>query len=223
MRRTTAALAVPALLIALTACTDSTGEGADGTTAATDGASPTSYPDADDDATDAAAGTTDAAADATASDATDEAATTTGATDPAAQTADPDEVEGGEEGQAAADVAKAFYVAMIDADVTVCDHLLSFSDASTPMKDHPSDYQTCQELLPEVLERDVAPEGDEELKAIVEAMQIRGADVQGDTAVVDADNYSELFAQTVGQDPITLRKVDDAWYIDLDHSFQTTG
>lgn len=151
-----------------------------------------------------------------------EADAATATADPAASTALPEgEVEGGEEGQAAADVAKAFYVAMIDADAKVCDHLLSFSDAEKPMKDHESDYETCQELLPEVLGEDL-PEDSAELAAIVEAMQIRGADVDGDTAVIDSDNYSELFARTIGQDPITLRKIDGEWYIDLDRSFQPT-
>lgn len=191
--------------------------------------SPTVGTASDDAADDAADQTTEGAADGsggTAADddaadtADDEATSDTDAAGSTAGAGDPDEVEGGADGQAAADVAKAFYVAMIEADGKVCDHLLSFSDAEKPMKDQPSDYETCQELLPEVL-ADVAPSGDDELTAIIEAMQIRGADVQGDTAVVDADNYSDLFAQTIGQDPITLRKIGDEWYIDLDHSFQT--
>lgn len=153
--------------------------------------------------------------------------TATSGPDAAATTAVPaDEVEGGEEGQAAADVAKAFYVAMLDKDAhaDVCDYLLSFSDPEKPMKDHESDYETCQELLPEVLGAELTADGgDEELAGIISAMQIRGADVQGDTAVVDGDNYSDLFAETIGQAPITLRKVGDDWYIDLDHSFQTAS
>lgn len=150
----------------------------------------------------------------------DEAEATSAAPDQAGSTGAPREIEGGAEGEAAAAVVKSFFTAMIAADVAVCDHLLSFSDPAKSMKSHTSDYETCRELLPPVLEQDIAPEGGEELAGIIEAMNIYGADVDGDTAVVDADNYSELFAETVGQDPITLRKIDGAWYIDLDHSFQ---
>lgn len=205
------ALAASALL--LTGCDDSTSS-ADPTTPE-ETAPVTQAPTTQ--ATDDAEETQDAAAP------TDDAAGVTTGPDDAASTTAPGEreIQGGEDGQAAADVVKSFFIAMVEADPAVCDHLLSFTDPTRAMPDHPSDYETCQELLPPVLERDVAPEGDAELAGIIGAMNIYGADVDGDTAVVDEDNYSELFAQTVGSEPITLRRIDGSWYIDLDHSFQS--
>lgn len=134
-----------------------------------------------------------------------------------------DGVEGGEEGQAAADVAKDFLVAMVDADPRACDHLLSFTDLDRPMTEVESDHEMCVELLPEVLKAETEAQGlDAEAAQALESLEITGADVDGDTAVVDGDNYSDAFADAMGQSQITLRRIDGAWYVDLDHSFGTS-
>lgn len=146
--------------------------------------------------------------------------------DTAAATASPGEAQGGAEGQAAADIAKKFFSAMVTADPVACDYLLSFTDVEVPMIEIASDYKTCQTLLPPILEEEVKAQGlDAEGAAILEAMQIRGADVQSDgrTAVVDKDNFSPLFAESMGTEVITLKKLGDTWYIDLDNSFTPTS
>lgn len=131
-----------------------------------------------------------------------------------------DEVEGGEDGQAAADVAAAFLVAMVHADPEACDHLLSFTDLERPMTAVASDHEMCTELLPEVLRAETEAQGiDEPTLAQLEGLVINGADVDGDTAVVDADNYPPDLASSMGDAAITLKRVDDGWYVDLDNSF----
>lgn len=151
----------------------------------------------------------------------DDRATAT-AGDQATATAGLDQVEGGAEGQAAADRAKAFLVALVTADADACEMLLSFSDPELPMSAVESDLELCRTQLPATMEATVEAQGlDEEGVAILEAMQIRGADVQGDLAVVDRDNYSPLFADAMGDATITLRKIDDKWYVDIDAYLQT--
>ena len=131
-----------------------------------------------------------------------------------------DVVEGGEDGQAAADVAAAFLVAMVNAQPEACDYLLSFTDLERPMTDVESDYEMCIELLPEILRAETEAQGlDEGVAAELEGLVISGADVDGDTAVVDADNYPPDLATSMGDAAMTLRRIDDQWYVDLDNSF----
>ena len=61
----------------------------------------------------------------------------------------------------------------------------------------------------------------EEGVAILEAMQITGAQVDGDVAVIDQDNYSELFAEAMGDSTITLRRLGGEWYVDIDAYLET--
>ena len=147
-----------------------------------------------------------------------------GTTEGSAATEGPDEggVEGGEDGQAAADVAKEFLVAMVEADPKACDYLLSFTDIQRPMTAVDSDHEMCVELLPEVLKAETEAQGlDADAAQALESLEITGADVDGDTAVVDGDNYSDAFADAMGESQITLKKIDGGWYVDLDHSFGT--
>ena len=144
--------------------------------------------------------------------------------DGTSSTAGPGGVEGGEDGQAAADVAAAFLVAMVNAEPEACDHLLSFTDLERPMTDVEADYEMCTELLPEVLRAETEAQGlddDEQVAAELEGLVIRGADVDGDTAVVDADNYPPDLATSMGDAAMTLKRIDDRWYVDLDNSFTT--
>lgn len=146
------------------------------------------------------------------------------ATDEGSTTAGPDAagVEGGEEGQAAADVAKDFLVAMVDADPRACDYLLSFTDLDRPMTEVASDHEMCVELLPEVLKAETKAQGlDPDAADALAGLQITGAHVDGDTAVIDADNYPQEFAAAMGDTTITLKRVADDWYVDLDNSFST--
>ena len=159
---------------------------------------------------------------ATADAAPDDAASSSGGPDTASGTAGPDEVEGGAEGQAAADRAKAFLIALVKADPAACDLLISFTDRERPMADVPEDLELCREQLPATMASTVEAQGlDEEGIAVLEAMQITGADVQGEVAVVDSDNYSPLFADAMGEATITLNRLGDEWYVDLDAYLDT--
>ncbi|HLS40687.1 MAG TPA: hypothetical protein VK038_07995 [Ornithinicoccus sp.] len=147
--------------------------------------------------------------DAAGETATDDAATTSG---PAAG-----EVEGGEEGQAAADRAKEWLVAFVNGEDAVCDYMLDLSSEG-PMTAKQGDYDTCVKVIP-AMAGEMFPA---EVAGIIELMEITGADVDGDTAVVDRDNFSELFAEGFGDDYITLRKFDGQWYVDMNETF-TSG
>lgn len=127
---------------------------------------------------------------------------------------DASDAEGGEEGQAAADLAKEWLVAFVNAEEEVCDLMLDLSSEG-PMKDSESDYAICTATFP----TQAAAIFDAETAAIIESMQINGADVDGDTAVVDKDNFSSLFAEGMGEDVITLKKIDGDWYVDMNKSF----
>ncbi|WP_298748998.1 hypothetical protein [uncultured Serinicoccus sp.] len=169
----------------------------------------------------------------TSAEGTDDAALTSGAgasdetaaTDDAAVTsAAPDGVEGGEEGQAAADRAKEFLLALVDADPAACGLMLSFTDTSRPMSEVPEDLELCEEQLPETMSAAVEAQGlGEEGRDILGAMQLRGAEIgaEGDTAVIDEDNYSELFAESMGDSTITLVRIDGEWFIDVERFLQT--
>ncbi|ANS78809.1 hypothetical protein SGUI_1413 [Serinicoccus hydrothermalis] len=162
----------------------------------------------------------------------DDAATTSGGDD-AARSAPPDDaavtsegpsdgVEGGEDGQAAADRAKEFLLALVDADPAACSLMLSFSDTTVPMSEVPEDLELCEEQLPETMSAAVQAQGlGEEGRDILEAMQIDGAAVDGDTAVIDQDNYSDLFAESMGDSTITLVKVDGEWFVDVERFLAT--
>lgn len=127
---------------------------------------------------------------------------------------------GGAEGQAAADVAASFLVALAQARPDACDHLLSFTDIERPMTEVRADHDLCVELLPEVISAQAEAQGlDEDTAAALEGLVIEGADVDGDTAVVDGDNYPPDLAESMGDLSVRLKKVDDQWYVDLDNSF----
>lgn len=172
--------------------------------------------------TEAPAGASTPPGDAGPATATQDDGSAATAGDQAAATAGLDRVEGGVEGQAAADRAKAFLLALVTADADACEMLLSFSDPELPMTAVASDLELCRTQLPATMESTVQAQGlGEEGVQILEAMQISGADVQGDLAVVDRDNYSPLFADAMGDATISLRKVDEQWYVDLDAYLQT--
>ncbi|WP_130012734.1 hypothetical protein [Serinicoccus sediminis] len=172
------------------------------------------------------ASTTDAAGDddaaiTSAPDPTEEAAA---GDDAAVTSAAPDGVEGGEEGQAAADRAKEFLLALVDADPAACGFMLSFTDTSRPMEQVPEDLALCEEQLPETMSAAVEAQGlGEEGRDILGAMQITGAEVgaEGETAVIDEDNYSELFAESMGDSTITLVKIDGTWFVDVERFLET--
>lgn len=227
MRRTPSTLATTAAAAAallLAGC-----DGGSDSSAPDDPAPATVAPDdgSDDDADDATDDDATTAPGAGESEADDQtgAATTQVPGDDAQQTGDPlggeetEEVMGGEEGQAAADRAKEFLMALVAADPEACELLLSFSDPEQPMTAIESDLELCQTQLPATMEATVEAQGlGEDGIAVLEAMTITGADVSEDgrTAVVGRDNYSPLFAEAMGDSTITLKNIDDEWYVDLD-------
>ena len=214
------ALAVPVLL--LSACGSDEPEVEDATTSeteeVTEEAPATEEPE--EETTDAAPTTeepTDAAP--TTEEPAEDSETTEAPGDDAEATQAPGaggEGEGGAEGQAAADRAKEWLVAFVNAEESVCDMMMDL-DSEGPMVDNQAHYDVCVSTFPSQ-----AGElfGDTpELAGIIESMEIKGADVQGDTAVIDKDNFSQLFAEGMGNQVITLQKFDGEWLIDMNESF----
>lgn len=221
------ALAVPALL--LSACGGDDPSVEDATTPeetaeqteapATDDAETSEEPTTDDAETSTAATTDDGDEAPTTEDDSAETSTDAGSTeddDASATTEAPeaDGPEGGEEGQAAADRTKEWLVALIEGEDAVCDMMLDL-ESEGPMPDNADHYEVCLATLPTL----GAEQFTEEQAGILTMVGITGADVQGDTAVVDKDNFSELFAEGIGNQVITLQKVDGEWYVDMNKSF----
>lgn len=130
---------------------------------------------------------------------------------------DPADVEGGEEGQAAADRAHEFLVAFVRNDPAACDLMVDYS-GNGPMPASRSDLDACRESLAE----DVGQDFDELTVALVESLRIHGADVQGDSAVVDADNLTGPTSEGWDDVRIRLTRFEDEWFVDITDSF-TTG
>ncbi|MGB3186928.1 MAG: hypothetical protein WBG36_00320 [Ornithinimicrobium sp.] len=127
------------------------------------------------------------------------------------------EAEGGEEGAEVAAVTEQFMVALANADPRICDVMLdAFNGSTQPMTASQESMQLCEQVIPASLDGVIT----EEQAQIIELIEVMGADVQGDTATVDKDNFSELFAQGFGDEAIQLKKVDGEWYVDLENSFQ---
>lgn len=199
MRRTlAAALAAPLLL--LSACADETPEVVE---------TPTT---ADETTADDASETTDEPTTRDAAATSDEPTTD----DEAATTEGPPQGDdtGGAEGQAAAERTKEWLVAFVNGEDEVCDLMMDLSSEG-PMKDKEADREICLGVFPGM----ASELFDAEMAGIIESMQINGADVDGMTAVVDKDNFSPLFAEGMGANVITLQKVDDEWFVDMQESF----
>lgn len=81
-----------------------------------------------------------------------------------------------------------------------------------------SDLDACRESLAE----DVGQDFDELTVALVESLRIHGADVQGDSAVVDADNLTGPTSEGWDDVRIRLTRFEDEWFVDITDSF-TTG
>lgn len=220
MRRATgAAIALTFAALVLAGCT---GDDPSSTSASSPGGTTagTAADEGDGDGTDGApqTGGTDGDAGSADDDGADGEATTATATP--GDAGDAADAEGGADGQAAADVAAAFLVAMVNAEPEACDYLLSFTDLERPMTAVRSDHEMCTELLPEILRAETEAQGlDAEMAAELDGLVIDGADVEGDTAVVDADNYPPDLATSMGDAAMTLKRIDDRWYVDLDNSF----
>lgn len=137
--------------------------------------------------------------------------TATSAPDDSAATSAP----GGEDGVEAAAVTKDFIVALATADPTLCELVVNL-EGSGPMSDSPEEMEICEQQLVPTLEGQIT----EQEAAIIELVEIDGAQVEGDTATVTGDNFGELFAEGFGDGAIVLQRFDGEWYVDLDNSFQ---
>ncbi len=201
------AVAIPAL--AVSACSS------DEETTPTDRAGATTATQAPDDA---ATTTSDTALTTSTSAPSDDASETTGDSagatgDAAEETGGPDDdVEGGADGQAAADVTKEFITAIANADPDMCTLMADLQGEGTgPLKDDKELLDICKTTIPGQTKGEIT----DEQAAILGVMEISGADVQGDTAKVDKDNFSDLFAAGFGEQTFVLKKYDDDWFIDL--------
>ena len=223
MRRSlVAALAVPALL--LSACGGDEPEVQDApTTEEQTSEAPATEEPADDEATseeptDEAPTTEEPTTEEpTTEEPTTEEPTTEAPGDDGEATEAPDaggDTEGGAEGQAAADRTKEWLVAFVNGEEAVCDMMLDL-DSEGPMKDDETDYPICIATFPSL----ASDMFDAETAGIIESMQISGADVDGDSAVVNKNHFSQLFAEGMGDQVITLKKIDDEWFVDMNESF----
>ncbi|MDQ3382583.1 MAG: hypothetical protein M3519_02155, partial [Actinomycetota bacterium] len=79
-----------------------------------------------------------------------------------------------------------------------------------------ADMDLCVDMIPSM----AGSMFDAEMAGIIESMEINGATIQGDTAVVGRDNFSEMFGEGIGDQEITLKLIDGEWYVDLNNSFQ---
>ncbi len=137
--------------------------------------------------------------------------TATAAPDDSAATSAP----GGEDGVQAAAVTKEFIVALATADPVLCELVVNL-EGTGPMSDSPDEMEICEQQLVPTLEGQIT----EQEAAIIELVEIDGAQVEGDTARVTGDNFGELFAEGFGDGEIVLLRFDGEWYVDLDNSFQ---
>lgn len=176
---------------------------------------------AEDTTDDAAEETTDAAAEETTDDAaetTDDAAMGGGdaaseTSEDATETTGDDSAAGEASGdeQAAADRTKEWFVAFVSGDEKVCDMMLDFvGDPTKPIKDT-ENYETCKTMIPSMVGDMFTPE----MVSVIESMEINGATVEGDTATVGKDNFSEMFAEGFGDTEIKLKLIDGEWYVDM--------
>lgn len=110
--------------------------------------------------------------------------------------------------------AQDWLVAFVRGEDEVCDYMLDLSGEG-PMTESESDHAICVEMVPP-LARD---QFDEETARVIELVEITGADVDGDRAVITREHFSELFAEGLGDQRIELRRIDGTWYVDLENSF----
>lgn len=116
--------------------------------------------------------------------------------------------------QAAADRTKEWLVAFVNGEEAVCDMMLDL-DSEGPMKDDETDYPICVSVFPGM----ATEMFDSEMAGIIQSMEINGADIDGDTATVSRDHFSALFAEGMGEEVITLKKIDGEWFVDMNASF----
>lgn len=123
-----------------------------------------------------------------------------------------DDVEGGADGQAAADVTKEFITALTEGDPSMCNYMANLQGEGTgPLKDDQELLDICKETIPGQTKSAIT----DEQADILGVMEITGADVQGDTAKVDKDNFSDLFAAGFGDQVFVLNKYEGEWFVDL--------
>ncbi|UJH70523.1 hypothetical protein [Ornithinimicrobium sp. INDO-MA30-4] len=121
---------------------------------------------------------------------------------------------GGADGEAAATVTEDFMTALSTADPELCQLILNFNNDG-PMTDSPDEVELCESLVVPTLEGLMT----EEEIAIIDLIEIDGAQIDGDKATVTGDNMNELFAEGFGEDSIVLYKHDGDWFVSLDESF----
>lgn len=135
----------------------------------------------------------------------DEAEDTDGDDSAAGESASGDE-------QAAADRTKEWFVAFVSGDEAVCDMMLDFlGDNTTPLKDNQANHDMCTNMIPGMVGDMFTPE----MVSVIESMEINGATIEGDTATVGKDNFSEMFAEGFGDTEIKLKNIDGEWYVDM--------
>ncbi|GAA1138502.1 hypothetical protein [Ornithinicoccus hortensis] len=136
----------------------------------------------------------------------DEAEDTDGDDSAAGESASGDE-------QAAADRTKEWFVAFVSGDEAVCDMMLDFvGDPTVPMKDS-ENYDLCRNMIPGMV-GDIFADSPE-IVGVIESMEINGATVEGDTATITQEHFSDMFGEAFGDTEIKLKNIDGEWYVDM--------
>lgn len=128
-------------------------------------------------------------------------------------TTGPVDDNGGAEGQAAAALAKQWITALATGDPSACD-VMADSTGSAPLAESAAEYDICVANIPQIAQAQF----NDELVAIIEIMEISGAEVTGDRAVIDVRHFSEVFASAFATSSIVLISFDGAWYVDMSSS-----
>lgn len=120
---------------------------------------------------------------------------------------------GGADGEAAAARTEEFFLAVSTASPELC-NLIVGPEGDAPINASEQDLALCEEQLVPQLEQTVTPE----IRSVFELVEVSGAQVDGDTATVGAENFNEIFAQALGDQEIILLRFDDQWYVDIENS-----
>lgn len=126
-----------------------------------------------------------------------------------ATTSGPDQ-DGGEQGQAAAAAAERWITALATGDPSSCD-LMTDSTGTVPLAESAAEYDLCLANAEQIAENNFT----DELVSVIEEIEISGAEIDGDRAVIDSRHLSELFASAFTDASIRLLSVDGAWYVDM--------
>ncbi|WP_137122774.1 DUF4878 domain-containing protein [Segeticoccus rhizosphaerae] len=122
---------------------------------------------------------------------------------------------GGDDGSEAAGVIESYFHAVGDKDSEAACKLQTTEDGSKPLKSDDTKFQECVKGMTMLMDQ-AKKEDLDTFKGIA----VKEATVDGDKATVSPDQVEGLPEDAKGGDdkPVSLVKIDDAWYIDSSKS-----